>query len=469
MPRQIHDKTVFSLSEVGKSIQKTLQDRYKGSYWIRAELNKLHYYGQSGHCFPELLEKEGETVRAKMRAVLWKDDFTAIDAKFREVLKEPLNDGIKIMFLGQILFDPVYGLSVRILDIDPSFTLGDLEEEKQKCIAALVKEGLFGKNRELSPPLLPQRIAVISAETSKGYADFKRILRDSEPNYGFFHMLFPALLQGDQAAGSILNQLSRIRKVIHHFDLVAIIRGGGDDIGLSCYNNIHLSGAVADFPLPVFTGIGHATNETVTEMVANINAITPTKLAETLIASFRDFESTVRSMGEDINQLSRHQLVENRHYLFSTVNELRSCVNEHLARERSGLREHGLRLKQESRYQIRHHKDHLIPGHIHSLQTGMKTLLDLQNQQITGKLNELLAGSRNMVREIGRELKALESSVEQLHPDNVLKRGFSITRHQGKILKSGEKIKVGDFLETTLYDTVIQSQTITIKKKNRHD
>ncbi len=419
MPEQILDKTVFSLSEVGRSIRKTLQDRYKGSYWIRAELNKLNHYGQSGHCFPELVEKEGETVRAQMRAVLWRDDFAAINAKFLEVLKEPLNDGIKIMFLGKILFDPVYGLSLRIIDIDPSFTLGDLEKEKQKCIDTLMKEGLFEKNRKLSPPLLPQRIAVISAETSKGFADFIRILRESEPDYRFFHMLFPALLQGEQAAGSILNQLSRIKKVIHHFDLLAIIRGGGDDIGLACYNNIQLSRAVANFPIPVFTGIGHATNETVTEMVAHINAITPTKLAEVLIASFRDFDNKVRNMADHIGRLTRHQITEYDHYLLSTVNQLRSCANEKLALERSGLREPALRLKQESRF---------------------------------------------LLRENSREIKGLEGSVEQLHPDNVLKRGFSITRQNGKALKTGEKIKEGEYLETTLYDAVIRSKTITIHK-----
>lgn len=422
MPQQILDKTVFSLSEVGRSIQKTLRNRYTSSYWIRAELNKLNYYGQSGHCFPELVEKEGDAVRAQMRAVLWRDDFAAINAKFIEMLKEPVKDGIKILLLGRISFDPVHGLSLRILDIDPSFTLGDLEKEKQACIDTLVREGLFEKNKELSVPLLPRRIAVISAETSKGYADFFRIIDQRESNYRFFHMLFPALLQGDQAADSILDQLSRIRKVIHHFDLVAILRGGGDDIGLACYNNIHLSRAVANFPLPVFTGIGHATNETVTEMVAHTNAITPTKLAETLIAYFRDYDNKVRNMAEKINHASRQQLTLNRHLFISSVNQLRSGVNEQLSRERSGLRESLLRLK---------------------------------------------AGTTSLLRDNGRELKGLESSVGQLHPDNVLKRGYSITRHKGKPLKSGQVVREGDLLETTLFDSVVQSQTITTQKREK--
>lgn len=469
MPQRILDKTVFSLSEVGRSIQKTLRERYKGSYWIRAELNKLNYYDQSGHCFPELVEKDGATVRAQMRAVLWREDFASINKKFIEVLKEPLKDGIKIMLLGRIVFDPVYGLSLRILDIDPSFTLGDLEKEKQVCIDTLVKEGLFEKNKERNVPLLPQRIAVISAETSKGYADFIRIIDQSESDYRFFHLLFPALLQGDQAAGSILHQLSRIKKVIQHFDLVTIIRGGGDDIGLASYNNIHLSRAVADFPLPVFTGIGHVTNETVTEMVAHTNAITPTKLAETLIAFFREFENRVRDKAEKIRQTSRQKLTLDHHLLVSNVNQLKSGVNEQLAQQRSGLREAALRLKQESGYLVRYHKDHLIPHQTRSLQMGVNALLKMQHLQLTDKFSELSAGSKSLLRENGRDLNGMASSVEQLHPDNVLKRGFSITRHRGKALKGGQKIKEGDFLETTLFDSVIQSKTITTKTKKSHD
>ncbi len=422
MPQQILDKTVFSLSEVGRSIQKTLRNRYTNSYWIRAELNKLNHYGQSGHCFPELVEKDNDTIRAQMRSVLWREDYAAINGKFLEVLKEPLKDGIKILLLGRISFDPVYGLSIRIVDIDPSFTLGDLEQEKQACIAALVREGLFEKNKALSVPLLPQRIAVISAETSKGYVDFTRIIDQNESHYRFFHMLFPALLQGDQAARSISAQLTCIKEIIQHFDLVAIIRGGGDDIGLSCYNNLYLSRAVADFPLPVFTGIGHATNETVTEMVAHTNAITPTKLAETLIAYFRDYDNKVWNLAEKINHASRQQLTLNRHLFISSVNQLRSGVNEQLAHERYGLQESSLRLK---------------------------------------------SGTKSLLSDNGRELKGLESSVGQLHPDNVLKRGYSITRHKGKALKSGQKLRKGDLLETTLFDSVVQSQTITTQKREK--
>ena len=302
MSEVINNKTVFSLLEVANSIQKTINARYTSSYWVKAEMNKLNHYSHSGHCYPELVEKKDNKVIAEMRAVLWKGNFDKINAQFLKTLNEPLKDGIKILFLTQINFDPKYGISLNILDIDPSYTLGDLEKEKQQNIIRLKKENLFDKNKTLQLPLIPQRIAIISVETSKGYADFLNVIDNNQWNYKFFHMLFPSLLQGDRAPSNIIEQLNKIRKVKHHFDLVAIIRGGGGDIGLASYNNYDLAKTVASFPLPVLTGIGHATNETVTEMVAHSNHITPTNLAESLFKVSRFFSS--RSESRRANYLS---------------------------------------------------------------------------------------------------------------------------------------------------------------------
>ena len=176
MPETIRNKPVFSLLEVTRSIQKTITERYKTPVWIQAELNKLNYYKQSGHCFPELVEKQEGRVLAQMRATIWKDDFIIIDREFQRVLKEPLKDGIKILFLAAISFDPTHGLALRIIDIDPAYTLGDLEKEKQETIERLKKENLYDKNKGLRLALLPQRIAVISVESSKGYADFIKVV-----------------------------------------------------------------------------------------------------------------------------------------------------------------------------------------------------------------------------------------------------------------------------------------------------
>ncbi|GAI86298.1 unnamed protein product, partial [marine sediment metagenome] len=163
MPEKVNDKTVFSLLEVTRSIQKTLSERYKSSFWVKAEMNKLNHYPQSGHCYPNLVEKKGGKEIAKIMANIWKDDFVRINRNFQKVLKEPLKDGIKILFSAKITFHPEYGLKLRIIDIDPSYTLGDLEIEKQETIERLKKEGIFDKNKTLK---LPLRVLLILFENS---------------------------------------------------------------------------------------------------------------------------------------------------------------------------------------------------------------------------------------------------------------------------------------------------------------
>lgn len=159
-------------------------------------MNKLNFYKQSGHCYPELVEKKDGKIIAQIKSHLWRDDFNRVNNNFQRILKEPLKDGIKILFQAKITFDPVHGLALWIIDIDSSYTLGDLEREKQETIKQLKEEGIFNKNKTLNLPLLPQRIAIISVETSKGYADFLKVIETNSWNYKFFHILFPSLLQG---------------------------------------------------------------------------------------------------------------------------------------------------------------------------------------------------------------------------------------------------------------------------------
>ena len=308
MPGTVEGKKVFSLLEVMESVRRTLSERYGSPFWVKAEMSKLNHYTHSGHCYPELLEKKEGKVVAQIKANLWKEDYIRINETFLRVLKEPLKNGIMILFSARITFDPVHGLALRILEIDPVFSLGELEREKQETIDRLHKEGIIGRNKALHLALVPQRIAVISVETSKGFADFRKVVDENSWNYRFFYMLFPSLLQGEKVAESIGRQLERIRLVRSHFDAVAIIRGGGGDIGLSGYNQYELARHVALFPLPVITGICHATNETVTEMVAFRNCITPTDLAGFLIQQFHNFSVPVREAQQALAAGCRQRL-----------------------------------------------------------------------------------------------------------------------------------------------------------------
>ena len=253
----------YSLGELTGSIRKVIAKAYTSAYWVKTEIAKLNFYPYSGHCYPDLVEKQNNKVVAQIRSTIWSGTFDAITKKFRQATGENLSEGMTVLFLVRVVYHEQHGLSLNILDVEPSFTLGEMAREKQQAIQRLKKEGLFDLNKQLAFPLLPKNIAVISVETSKGYHDFLNILQNNRYGYHFEQTLFPALLQGEGAVKSIVQQLKAIAHYTGRFDVVVIIRGGGGDVGLSAYNNYTLAKEVAGFPLPVITGIGHATNETV--------------------------------------------------------------------------------------------------------------------------------------------------------------------------------------------------------------
>ena len=462
MSEILENRKIFSLLDVTRSIQKTLAKRYTSSFWVKAEMNKLNHYTRSGHCYPDLVEKKDGKVIAQIRANLWKYDFYRVNNNFLKVLKEPLKDGIKILFQAKVSFDPVYGLSLHILDIDPSFTLGDLEKEKMETIEKLRSENLFDRNKRLDFPLLPQNIAVISVETSKGYADFRRVIENNAWDYRFFHMLFPSILQGEKAVDGIIGQLERIKKVKHHFDIVAIVRGGGGDIGLSCYNDYEMARAIAEFPLPVITGIGHATNETVAEMLGYENAITPTKLAELLIQRFHNFEEPVRQAQVSIVEKSFRQLLDEKNRFGSEVRLFRSATKNKLASASRDIKGTGRSLAQGAAYRFRNERK--VLEHV-AMQTGrqLHIRLDLHHAGLETIRDTVPAKIRARLEREKSGIESLERTVLALHPDNVLKRGYSITLKDGKSVKSTAQIEPDDQLETILFDGKISS---IVKSKN---
>ena len=451
MPEKLADKTVFTLLEVSRSIQKTLSERYKTSYWIKAEMNKLNLYTHSGHCYPELVEKKDGKVIAQMKSILWRDDYRNINYRFLKVLNEPLKDGIKILFLASITFDPAHGLSLIIHDIDPSYTLGDIEKEKQQTIKRLHMEGIFGKNKLLPIPLLPQRLAIISVETSKGYADFLKVLEHNAWGYKFFHFLFPSLLQGEKATASIIAQLQRIKKVRRHFDVVAIIRGGGGDIGLSCYNDYELAKEIALFPIPVITGIGHATNETVVEMISHTNAITPTKIAEDLIQKFHNFSVPVQKARDKIVDRSK-RLINDEKLKFRTELKLFRSVTERILTEnKTRIITHARSIVQQSTFLFRNQRDYLSVMR-EDIKKGVFTYCGTMNQTLNHSVTIIRKDTSTLLKNQNQELNAIEKNLHNMSPENVLKRGYSVTRFNGRALRNFSEVKAGDTLNTMLLE-----------------
>jgi exodeoxyribonuclease VII large subunit len=441
MAEKVSDRTVFSLLEVTKSIQKTLNERYKSSFWVKAEMNKLNFYKHSGHCYPELVEKKDGKVIAQSKSYIWKDDYFRINDKFVDVLNEPLKDGIKILFQAKVTFDPAHGLSLWIMDIDPSYTLGDLEREKQETISRLKKENIFDRNKTLNFPLLPQRIAIISVETSKGYADFIKVIGTNSWGYKFFHSLFPSLLQGDNAVQSIIEQLNKIKEVRHHFDVVAIIRGGGGDIGLSCFNNYQLSREIALFPIPVITGIGHATNETVAEMIAFANAITPTKLAEYFLQKFHNFAVPVRNAERKIFEKSIRLIGEEKIRFVAEMKLFRSVTDNMLLSNNNDLKTF---------------KTNIVKS--------VMTFCSVKKLMIAQLKERLQLQSVLKTKNALMELNGIEKNVANMSPANVLKRGYSITLLNGKSVKNIVQVKNGDVLNTIVHEGNIVS---TVNSTNK--
>ncbi len=421
MPELMDNKTVFTLLEVSRSIQKTIAERYKSLYWIKAEMNKLNHYSHSGHCYPELLEKKEGKVVAEMRSILWKMDYQRINRQFKEVLGEPLREGITMLFQAGISYDPLYGFSLKIVDIDPTFVLGELEKEKRESIKKLTEEGIFDANKRLPFPLIPKRLAIISVETSKGLSDFFKIINGNPWGYKIECTLFPALLQGDKSISSIIKQLEVIANKLEDFDAVAIIRGGGGDVGLSSYNNYFLSKAIAIFPIPVLTGIGHSTNETVSEMVAYKNAITPSELADFLLQKFHNFAIPVD------NALERM-----------------------LRAVRRSFEEENLKLK------------HIVS----SISWNSKTLLLKDKAELNGLQAHLIRFSRQNLKENQAQLQHLERMLGIVNPIHILKRGFSIVRIDGRSVHKLDQVEIGSELEIQLEDGKIISKVIN--KESNH-
>ena len=397
-------KQVFPLSKLTAAIENVINTHCSRIVWVKAEIVRLNHYKHTGHCFPELVEKKDGKVIAEIRGNIWKTQFDQINQKFRNVLNEDLGDDMTVVLQATVTYHPVYGISLNIFDIDPEYTLGELARQKAEAIQRLQKENIFGANKERSLPMLPKTIAIISVSTSKGYLDFINVIETNPWKYKFHFLLYPAVLQGENAVNTIVAQLRNITGNLKHFDAVAILRGGGGEIGLSCYDSYKLAKAIATFPIPVLTGIGHSTNLTVSELVSWQSFITPTKMAEFLLQEDHNFA---------------FPLQEN-------INKLNTQVKWLLERKNSELREVSTAVSR-SRYHIEREQQDL--------------------QHLTKRFRH---AASMLLKNENHEINRLESNVHYLSPSTILKRGFSITRSGGKVVKFPQEVAKGDQLITEL-------------------
>jgi exodeoxyribonuclease VII large subunit len=440
------EKQVFTLQQVVRSIKKTLEDRYTQNYWVKAEMHKLNKY-PSGHAFPELVQKDDNKIVAQITGTIWKQQLERINTKFIEVVKEPLKEGTTLLLLVKINYSETFGLGLQILDIDPSFSLGELQKQREETLRKLEKEGLLNLNQKLYFPLLPKRVAIISADSSKGLSDFMEILKENEKSYFIFTHLFNAYVQGDVAVQSIISALSKIKKVKDHFDLVIIVRGGGAEVGMTCYNNYELCRAIAEFPLPILTGIGHSTNLNVAEMVAFRNEITPTKLAEFLLQTFREFEQETKRLNREMITHSLQLIDKTKQDFNGQVRIFKHASLRFTDSLKNELNQQIIELKNTTRYFLKNENDAVLSLKndyrivTKEIITAERNTLSLLSKPIKGSLLHFFERK-------GSDLEQLEKTINILNPSNVLQRGYSLTLLNGKILSAKNKPKKGDLIES---------------------
>jgi exodeoxyribonuclease VII large subunit len=458
------EKQVFTLQQVVRSIKKTLEDRYTQNYWVKAEMHKLNKY-PSGHAFPELVQKDENKIVAQITGTIWKQQLERINTKFIEVVKEPLREGTTLLLLVKINYSETFGLGLQILDIDPSFSLGELQKQREETLRKLAKEGLLNLNQKLHFPLLPKRVAIISADTSKGLSDFLQVLQENEKSYFMFTHLFNAYLQGDVAVQSIISALKKIKRVKDHFDIVIIVRGGGAEVGMTCYNNYDLCKAIAEFPLPVLTGIGHSTNLNVAEMVSFRNEITPTKLAEFLLQTFREFEQETKRLNREMIAHSLQLIDKTKQDFNGQVRVFKHASLRFTDSLKNELNQQIIELKNTTRYFLKNENDAVLSLKndyrivTKEIITAERNTLSLISKPIKGALLHFFERKES-------DLEQLEKTVNILNPSNVLQRGYSLTLLNGKILSAKNKPKKGDLIESktnslTLFSRVEKSSKNT--------
>ncbi len=398
----------LSLFELNKLIGNALSKTLEPSYWVIAEIAELRNHN-NGHCYLELVEKADQQIRAKMKATIWASNYTVISSRFTSVTGQNLKAGMKILFNAMVQFHEVYGLSITIRDIDAQFTLGERARKRQEIIDKLRTEGVFDMNRELAMPTVPQRIAVISSESAAGYGDFINQLQHNDGGYTFFITLFPALMQGDKADLSIISAMHQVFERAEEFDVLVIIRGGGAALDLDCFDSYDLCSHVAQFSLPVITGIGHERDETVSDLVANTKLKTPTAVAVFLIEALNTFEYG----------LDQHFLTLSR------------MLQEALDDSSMVLEQHSNRIYRSTRFQIGA-SDLTLAGFSKLLAAGWKNTLKAGNLRLDTLKSTMIKQPLKIVDVQSKLLLLLEKELVVVSPENVLKRGYSITKINGK-------------------------------------
>ena len=453
------DKAI-SLSELNKRVQSGIKSIMPDAYWIRAEIGDIKE-NYSGHCYLELIEKgkDSDKIVAKAKAIIWSYSYRMIKPYFRTAAGRDLSEGMNVMVQVTVEFHELYGFSLVIKDIDPAFTVGDIALKKTQIIKQLKDEGVFDMNRQFELPLVPQRIAVISSKTAAGFEDFITHLDSNAFGYHINWKLFPAVMQGEETERSVIAALDRINQVIHRFDAVAIIRGGGAQSDLSSFDSYWLAYHVTQFPLPVLSGIGHEQDESIVDMVAHTRLKTPTAVAGFLLDRFQDFEAMLNEKQDELIGCVQDIIDEENETLERYAAELPLMIRAQMDREKSILQQAASDIRFAVSSILHHHDGTILQNKTVLKQTVVRHLLRKENLLVLQKQN-ILHASRLLLRQNMHNLDLKESVVTLSDPGHILQKGYSITTHDGRVLKNAGELTEGQELTTRLHQGVVKSRVI---------
>lgn len=391
----------ITLQELNQRVAEAINGMFCESVWVTAELTDVRV-AQNGHCYMQLVQKDPRrgTMLAFANAHIWANRWWLIRDSFQQQTGQAFQSGLKVMLCVQVTMHEVYGYALNILDVDPTYTLGEMARRRMEILQKLERDGIIDMNRELAMPLLPQRIAIVSAAGAAGYGDFCNQLEDNEWGIRFYTHLFPATMQGNQTEPTVIAALERIYECHEMFDVVVIIRGGGATGDLASFDSYNMASVVANFPLPVITGIGHDRDQTVLDRVAHTSVKTPTAAAALLIDRMAQQLQQLEEMKQSIVEYTRGRIEREQLRLAQLTHGVR---NSHIS-------------------------------------------LGQQLNQLTLMGERIKMMARQRIERDQQKLDYVEKTIQLVQPQNILKRGFSIVRMDGKAVHDAKTVKPGTLL-----------------------
>ena len=443
---EVYNKEI-TLSELNLFIKKIINEEiFATPLWIVAEISEIRT-ARNGHCYLELVEKQNEKIIAKSRATIWSNRCPILKDYFEEKTGTPLQAGIKILFRAEVRFHELYGFSLNILDVDPSYTLGDLAKQREEVIRKLKEDGVFDLNKELNLPLVIKKIAVISSETAAGYEDFVNTLNNNPFGYVFEIKIFPALMQGEEAEKDIIRALNEIYEEVEEFDVLAIIRGGGSKLDLNVFDSYELAYQVSQFPLPVITGLGHTRDVSVLDMIVYGALKTPTAAAEFIINVNREFELRLNNLATKLINAAR-DFVTNHEYrlqllperLVRSSKELMNWHTSKLQIKKNDLENTLQNLISRKLYYLQKHKQ--------KIEDSINVFAVRQNDKLKLQYNKLSIQTNHFVSNESAKLEALTAKLDSLRPEKIFKRGYHLVANKnGKIITDIDDLATGDYIK----------------------